>query len=115
MNSVAQAAAVASLDAEDELLERVETVVKERDAGPRGAARGRLDRARRPRRTSSGCGWASTPPPSPRRATRPGSPSARSPARALAISIGTPAANDAFLAAGRCVPVPDVARPGRRR
>jgi histidinol-phosphate aminotransferase len=31
VNSVAQAAAVASLDAEDELLERVEAVVKERD------------------------------------------------------------------------------------
>ena len=31
VNSVAQAAAIASLDAEDELLERVETVVKERD------------------------------------------------------------------------------------
>jgi len=31
VNSVAQAAAVASLAAEDELLERVETVVKERD------------------------------------------------------------------------------------
>jgi histidinol-phosphate aminotransferase len=31
VSSVAQAAAVASLDAEDELLERVETVVKERD------------------------------------------------------------------------------------
>jgi histidinol-phosphate aminotransferase len=31
VNSIAQAAAIASLEAEDELLERVETVVKERD------------------------------------------------------------------------------------
>ena len=45
VSSVAQAAAVASLAAEGELLERVETVVKERDRVRDGAARGRLDRA----------------------------------------------------------------------
>ena len=45
VNSIAQAAAVASLAAEAELLERVEATVKERTPGPRGADRRRLDRA----------------------------------------------------------------------
>ena len=46
VSSVAQAAAIASLEAEDELLERVETVVKERDRVSDGAAGRRLDGAR---------------------------------------------------------------------
>ncbi len=103
VNSVAQAAAIASLNAEDELLERVETVVKERD---RVSAALKAD------------GW--TVPESEANFlwlrladhTRPFAeaceangisvrPFAGEGAR---ISIGTPAANDAFLAVANAFP-----------
>ena len=104
VNSIAQAAAVASLNAEDELLERVETMVKERDR-VREALRSRTaGPSPRPRRTSSGSASATRPPPSRRRATRPAIAVRPYPGEGARISIGTPAANDAFLAAARAFP-----------
>jgi histidinol-phosphate aminotransferase len=103
VSSIAQAAAVASLNAEDELLERVETVVKERD---------------RVRETLVADGW-----------TVPGTEAnfvwlrlgdqttafaqacdmagiavRAYPGDGARISIGTPAANDALLAVARAFP-----------
>jgi histidinol-phosphate aminotransferase len=103
VNALAQAAAVASLNAEDELLERVETVVKERD------------RVREALRTD---GWTVPATEANFVWLRLGDqttafaqacdaaaisirPYAGEGAR---ISIGTPAANDAFLAAARAFP-----------
>jgi histidinol-phosphate aminotransferase len=103
VNAIAQAAAVASLNAEDELLERVETVVKERD---------------RVRETLRAQGW--TVPVSEANfvwlrlgdqttAFAQACDDAAIAIRPFAgegarISIGTPAANDAFLAAARAFP-----------
>jgi len=100
---VAQAAAVASLDAEDELLERVETVVKERD---------------RVRSSLIADGW--TVPVSEAnfiwlRLAEHTTAFAEAcdivgisvrayPGEGTRVSIGTPAANDAFLAAARAFP-----------
>jgi histidinol-phosphate aminotransferase len=103
VSSVAQAAAVASLGAEDELLERVETVVKERD---------------RVRQALIADGW--TVPVSDANFVwlRLGEQTAAFalacdavgiavrayPGDGARVSIGTPAANDAFLAAARAFP-----------
>ncbi|HEX4094364.1 MAG TPA: histidinol-phosphate transaminase [Trebonia sp.] len=103
VNAIAQAAAVASLKAEDELLERVETVVKERD---------------RVREALRAEGW--TVPPTEAnfvwlrlgdqttafaQACDAAAISIRPyPGEGARISIGTPAANDAFLAAARAFP-----------
>ncbi len=90
VNSIAQAAAVASLAAEDELLERVELTVKERtrvrealiaDGWAVPPDRGQL-RLAAPR--------ASTPWTSPRPASTRASRSARSPARAPGSASATP-------------------------
>jgi histidinol-phosphate aminotransferase len=103
VNAIAQAAAVASLNAEDELLERVETVVKERD---------------RVREALRADGWTVPATEANFVWLRLGDqttafaqacdaaaisirPFAGEGAR---ISIGTPAANDAFLAAARAFP-----------
>jgi histidinol-phosphate aminotransferase len=103
VNAIGQAAAVASLNAEDELLERVETVVKERD---------------RVRETLRADGWTVPATEANFVWLRLGDqttafaqscdaaaisirPYAGEGAR---ISIGTPAANDAFLAAARAFP-----------
>jgi histidinol-phosphate aminotransferase len=103
VNAIAQAAAVASLNAEDELLERVETVVKERD---------------RVREALRADGWTVPATEANFVWLRLGDqttafaqacdavaisirPYAGEGAR---ISIGTPAANDAFLAAARAFP-----------
>ena len=82
VSSVAQAAAVASLAAEDALLERVAALVAERDRRRRRAARGRLGRARSRRATSSGSASATGPPSSPPPLTSSASWCGRSPARA---------------------------------
>jgi histidinol-phosphate aminotransferase len=103
VSSVAQAAAIASLNAEDELLERVETVVKERD---------RVSEALR------GDGW--TVPVSEanciwlRLADHTTAFAETCEAAGISvrpftgegarISIGTPAANDAFLSVARALP-----------
>ena len=94
VSGVAQAAAVASLAAEDALLERVEALVAERDRVVAGAARRGLGRARaagqlRLVRRSATAPPSSRPPP-----TRPASWCARSPARAPGSRIGEPEAND---------------------
>jgi len=103
VNAIAQAAAVASLNAEDELLERVETIVKERD---------------RVREALRADGWTVPATEANFVWLRLGGqttafaqacdaaaisirPYAGEGAR---ISIGTPAANDAFLAAARAFP-----------
>jgi histidinol-phosphate aminotransferase len=103
VNAIAQAAAVASLNAEDELLERVETVVKERD---------------RVREALRADGWTVPATEANFVWLRLGDqttafaqscdaaaisirPYAGEGAR---ISIGTPAANDAFIAAARAFP-----------
>ena len=97
VSTVAQAAAIASLEREAELLERVEALVAERDPGGRRPARGRLGRAggpgqlrvvraRRPDRATS------PPPP-----TSSASWCARSPARAPGSSIGEDEANDRLI------------------
>jgi histidinol-phosphate aminotransferase len=103
VNAIAQAAAVASLNAEDELLERVETTVKERD---------------RVREALRADGWTVPATEANFVWLRLGDqttafaqscdaaaisirPFAGEGAR---ISIGTPAANDAFLAAARSFP-----------
>ena len=103
VNAIAQAAAVASLNAEDELLERVETTVKERD---------------RVREALRADGWTVPATEANFVWLRLGDqttafaqscdaaaisirPYAGEGAR---ISIGTPAANDAFLAAARAFP-----------
>ena len=104
VSSVAQAAAVASLNAENELLERVEAVVKERDRVSDGAAGGRLDGPghrselrlappRRPHDRSSpqACDAAGI-------AVRPFA------GEGARVSIGTSAANDAFLAVASAFP-----------
>ena len=54
VSSVAQAAAIASLEAEAELLERVDALVAERDRVVAGIRDGRLGRARTRRATSCG-------------------------------------------------------------
>jgi histidinol-phosphate aminotransferase len=103
VNAIGQAAAVASLNAEDELLERVETVVKERD------------RVREALREE---GWTVPATEANFVWLRLGDQTtafARScdaaaisirpyPGEGARISIGTPAANDAFLAAARAFP-----------
>jgi histidinol-phosphate aminotransferase len=103
VNAIAQAAAVASLNAEDELLERVETVVKERDR-VREALRAEgwtvpvseanfvwLRLGDQTTAFAQACDDAAI-------AIRP------YPGEGARISIGTPAANDAFLAAARAFP-----------
>ena len=103
VNAIAQAAAVASLDAEDELLERVETTVKERD---------------RVRETLRADGWTVPATEANFVWLRLGDQTAAFaqscdaaaisirpyPGEGARISIGTPAANDAFLAAARAFP-----------
>jgi histidinol-phosphate aminotransferase len=103
VNAIAQAAAVASLNAEDELLERVETTVKERDR-VREALRADgwtvpateanfvwLRLGDQTTAFAQACDAAAI-------AIRP------YPGEGARISIGTPAANDAFLAAARAFP-----------
>jgi histidinol-phosphate aminotransferase len=103
VNAIAQAAAVASLNAEDELLDRVETVVKERDR-VREALRADgwtvpvteanfvwLRLGDQTTAFAQSCDAAAI-------AVRP------FPGEGARISIGTPAANDAFLAAARAFP-----------
>ena len=103
VNAIAQAAAVASLNAEDELLDRVETVVKERDR-VREALRADgwtvpvteanfvwLRLGDQTTAFAQSCDAAAI-------AIRP------YPGEGARISIGTPAANDAFLAAARAFP-----------
>ena len=103
VNAIAQAAAVASLNAEDELLERVETVVKERDR-VREALRADgwtvpvseanfvwLRLGGQTTAFAQACDAAAI-------AIRP------YPGEGARISIGTPAANDAFLAAAGAFP-----------
>jgi histidinol-phosphate aminotransferase len=103
VNAIAQAAAVASLNAEDELLERVETVVKERDR-VREALRADgwtvpateanfvwLRLGDQTTAFAQSCDAAAI-------AIRPYA------GEGARISIGTPAANDAFLAAARAFP-----------
>ena len=103
VNAIAQAAAVASLNAEDELLERVETVVKERD---------------RVREALRADGWTAPATEANFVWLRLGGQTAAFaqacdaaalsirpyPGEGARISIGTPAANDAFLAAARAFP-----------
>ena len=103
VNAIAQAAAVASLNAEDELLERVETVVKERD---------------RIREALRADGWTVPATEANFVWLRLGGQTAAFaqacdaaaisirpfPGEGARISIGTPAANDAFLAAARAFP-----------
>jgi histidinol-phosphate aminotransferase len=103
VSSVAQAAAVASLGAEDELLERVEMVVKERD---------------RVRQALTADGWTVPVTEANFVWLRLGDQTAAFAeacdtvgiaVRAYAgdgarVSIGTPAANDAFLAVARAFP-----------
>jgi histidinol-phosphate aminotransferase len=103
VNAIAQAAAVASLHAEDELLERVETTVKERD---------------RIREALRADGWTVPATEANFVWLRLGDQTAAfaqaCDAAAISIrpfagegariSIGTPAANDAFLAAARAFP-----------
>jgi histidinol-phosphate aminotransferase len=103
VNAIAQAAAVASLNAEDELLDRVETVVKERDR-VREALREDgwtvpvteanfvwLRLGDQTTAFAQSCDAAAI-------SVRP------YPGEGARISIGTPAANDAFLAVARAFP-----------
>ena len=103
VNAIAQAAAVASLHAEDELLERVETIVKERDR-VREALRADgwtvpateanfvwLRLGGQTTAFAQACDAAAI-------SIRPYE------GEGARISIGTPAANDAFLAAARAFP-----------
>jgi histidinol-phosphate aminotransferase len=103
VNAIAQAAAVASLNAEDELLERVETVVKERDR-VREALRADgwtvpateanfvwLRLGDQTTAFAQSCDAAAI-------SVRPYA------GEGARISIGTPAANDAFIAAARAFP-----------
>jgi len=103
VNAIAQAAAVASLNAEDELLERVETIVKERDR-VREALRADgwtvpvteanfvwLRLGDQTTAFAQSCDAAAI-------AVRPYA------GEGARISIGTAAANDAFLAAARAFP-----------
>ena len=103
VNSMAQAAAIASLDAEDELLERVETVVKERDRVSEAlradgwtvpVSEANFVWLRLAGRTTAFAETCEAAGISVR-------PYAGEGAR---ISIGTPAANDAFLAVARALP-----------
>jgi histidinol-phosphate aminotransferase len=103
VSSVAQAAAVASLGAEDELLERVEMVVKERD---------------RVRETLAADGWSVPATEANFVWLRLGDQTTAFaeacdvagiavrayPGEGARVSIGTPAANDAFLAVARAFP-----------
>jgi len=103
VNAIAQAAAVASLAAEDELLDRVETVVKERDRVREAlladgwtvpATEANFVWLRLGEHTTAfaqACDAAAI-------AVRPFA------GEGARISIGTPAANDAFLAAARAFP-----------
>ena len=102
VSGVAQAAAVASLEREPELLERVDALVGRAGPGRRRAGRGRLGRARRRRATSSGSSSASGPLEFAAAADEAGivvRPFAGDGAR---VSIGEPEANDRLvrLAAG---------------
>ena len=103
VNAIAQAAAVASLNAEDELLERVETIVKERDR-VREALRAEgwtvpateanfvwLRLGDQTTAFAQSCDAAAI-------SVRPYA------GEGARITIGTPAANDAFLAAARAFP-----------
>jgi len=103
VNAIAQAAAVAALNAEDELLERVETTVKERDR-VREALRAEgwtvpateanfvwLRLGDQTTAFAQSCDAAAI-------SIRPFA------GEGARISIGTPAANDAFLAAARAFP-----------
>ena len=102
--SVSQAAAIASLDAADELLARTDAVVAERVARQRRAARRRIQRCRRRRPTSSGCRWGRAH----------GTSSNRPPTRAswsvpygtdgVRVTIGAPEENDALLEFARGLP-----------
>ena len=108
VNSVAQAAAVASLNAEDELLERVENVVKERH---RVSEALRADGWTVPE-TEANFVWL-------RLGDRTTAFAQACEAVGIAVrpfegegarvSIGTPAANDAFLAVARAFPAPALA------
>ena len=103
VNAIAQAAAVASLHAEDELLERVETIVKERDRVREAL---RADGWTVPA-TEANFVWL-------RLGDQTTAFAQACDAAAISIrpyegegariSIGTPAANDAFLAAARAFP-----------
>ena len=98
VSGLAQTAAVASLAAEGELLERVEALVdRARPGAGRAARAGLVARCRCRRRTSSGCGWASAPTSSPRRARRPGVVVRPFTGEGARVSIGEPEANDLFL------------------
>ena len=89
VSTVAQAAAVASLEAEDELLERVDAIVAERDRVVAGlVAQGWGSRMRRA--TSSGCRSVSGPPSSSPPPRRPASRCARSPVRACGSASASP-------------------------
>ena len=77
----ASAAAIASLDAEDELLERVRHIIARRDA-VYAACSSRAGTPRSRRATSSGCRRASTPPQRPSACSRPDSSCAPSPRKA---------------------------------
>ena len=103
VSSVAQAAAVASLNAEDELLERVEAVVKERD---RVTAALRADGWTVPtaKRTSSGSGSGSTRAQFASACDTAGIAVRPFAGEGARVSIGTSAANDAFLAAASAFP-----------
>ena len=103
VNAIAQAAAIASLNAEDELLERVETIVKERDR-VREALRAEgwtvpateanfvwLRLGDQTTAFAQSCDAAAI-------SIRPFA------GEGARISIGTPAANDAFIAAARAFP-----------
>ena len=97
---VAQAAALAALDAGDEVERRCAIVVVASASGsPRRCASCR--RTCRPARpTSSGCRWATGPPRSARPARRRGVIVRAVPAGdGVRVTIGTPEENDAFLAA----------------
>jgi len=103
VNAIAQAAAVASLNAENELLERVETVVKERervreallaDGWTVPASEANFVWLRLGEHTTAFAEACDAAAISVRPYTGEGA----------RISIGTPAANDAFLAAARAFP-----------
>ena len=93
VNAVAQAAAIASLAAEAELLERVDAVVKERGR-VRDELLARAGRCRPPRPTSSGCRSATTPPDFAAACERAGVSVRPFGAEGSRISIGDLAAND---------------------
>ena len=91
--------------AEAELLERVEQVVDGARAGSARRCSARAGPCRRPRRTSSGCGWATHDhASSPRPATQAGISVRPFAGEGARVSIGERAANDAFLAVASAFP-----------